>query len=456
MDKNKIQCPKCFNLIPSDSHFCNKCGYKFFEGKQNITFDLINYPYYTNYFHNIDSYIDVALKAYKNSNYFETLENIDNFLIKNPDNAIVWSFKSYVLFKLEYFDDALYCCDVSLNIDDLLEFSWLTRAIILINQNMKKEALLSFDEYLTINANYDSMVELKEFMDSIFKTDIKSIVFNPNYYYNFENEYTNHITTMEELFTQNNLDKIKSNNLTKSDYMGILNKIKETSDFVREKLIHENFINPASLDLFSKILLYSKSFAEIEIKASFGSLGSYRLNKIEIEDRLFASDMITTLIHELAHHILAEIFEQSIMKILNSSKSEVIEEFVSEILSSDEELKLMDEYCAHTVQGRFSPYSFQDYGSWEKIIEEEFYEGDPRIQKAKIVGKTFSDDICNLMEFYIDEQLRDEIKKQFIFDNKDSFDVNGVFQESTTVMNDEGKIEIINNIIKFNFEKNIF
>ena len=74
--------------------------------------------------------------------------------------------------------------------------------------------------------------------------------------------------------------------------------------------------------------------------------------------------IITTIIHELAHYLLTEILEQIMMKILNTNKTPLIESFVCLLLQEDLWF-LLDEFCAHTVEGRFAPYNYQDYGSYE-------------------------------------------------------------------------------------------
>ena len=295
-------------------------------------------------------------------------------------------------------------------------------------------------------------------MDSIFKTDIASIDFKPNDYYNFEEDYDNIINNLDDLLSKDNLEIVNSSELTISDYNDIIKKIKETSDFVREKIMHQYFVDFNSLSIEDKILLYAKSFVEIEFKPRIGGLGVYTLNKIEIEDRSYGSNIITTIIHELSHHILAEIFEQSIMKILNVQKTMVIEKFVNCMLNLDDKLALMDEYCAHSVQGRFSPYRYQDYGSWEDIKGKKFdsINNQKEINRAQILGNTFYEDICELMEHYIDKELRDEIKNQFVVDKQSPYDINGIFLESDQVLNDIGKITIINEIIRNNFERYVY
>ena len=415
-------------------------------------FDLINYPYYNSYFNNIDPLIDNALNAYKYNNYHMALENIENFLANNPDNGKVWAFKAYVLYKLEFYDDALYCCDVSLNIDDFFEFSWLTKAFVLIMLKRKNDALLCFDEYLIINPKYDSFPDLKEYLDSIFKSNIKSLDFNPNNYYNFEDNFENSIGSIEDLLSHESLVKIENSNLSIIQYNEILDKIRITSDFVRQKLIHDNFIMIDSLSTFDKILLYAKSFTQIDFEPYIEATGTYTLNKIKIDDRAFISNQISTLIHELSHHILAEILEQVIMKLLNCYKTTEIEILVAYILSSEKEIKLMDEYIAHTVEGRFIPYGNQNYGSFYKIINEEFDKNSEnhKINSIKAIGNTICEDIYKLFEYYIDEELRNNIKEQFIEDNNQNSEK--IFEYSEKI-SDEGKIYFINNFIKENFNK---
>ena len=454
MDKNLKTCPKCYHQIAITDKFCPECGYQFYDDNEmKITFDLVNYPFYKRYFQNIDSLIDYALYEYSYSNYHQALESIENFLLLHPDNAKIWSLKAYILYKLKYYDDAFYCCDVSLNIDDLFDFTWLTRAIILINLNQKKAALLSFDEFLVLNHEYDSLYELKEYVNSIFKTDIKSIDFKPNDYYNFENDYENKISDMEELLSKDSLNKIKSYNLTMFEYNEILDKISETSNSILNKLIRNNFLEVGSLSILEKILLYAKSFVEIEFTSNIEDTGIYDLNHIKINDKSFKSEQISTIIHELAHHVLAEIFEQIFMKLLKCQKSIEIEILVAYILVSTTEIKLIDEYCAHTVEGRFIPYGYQSYGSLNQIINHELDKEKDQylINNAKIFGSIVCEDIYKLFEEYINENLRDEIKGQFIKDN-----MNQNLTKSPVIdtqFNNENKINIINNFIKNNFEK---
>lgn len=75
----------------------------------------------------------------------------------------------------------------------------------------------------------------------------------------------------------------------------------------------------------------------------------------------------------------------------------------------------MDEYCAHTVEGRFALYGFQDYSSFKyKLDEISHLYSKEDIDYALILANTFAYDIKDIMEEYIDEDLREEIKDEFL------------------------------------------
>ena len=75
---------------------------------------------------------------------------------------------------------------------------------------------------------------------------------------------------------------------------------------------------------------------------------------------------------------------------------------------------LIDEYCAHTVEGRFSPLGYQDYGSYEKYLSECLNEyTEEHIQVANTIGNTFAIYIKDIVSSFIDERIRKEIKLEF-------------------------------------------
>lgn len=161
-------------------------------------------------------------------------------------------------------------------------------------------------------------------------------------------------------------------------------------------------------------MLFTKSFVDVDYKAGGADLGNYGFNKIHLDDRLDAANQITTLIHELSHHLLAEIFEQSAMIIFNTDKTNAIESYVGFSLMCADPSVLLNEYCAHTVEGRFTPHGYQNYGSFENILRRFDLNRDINlVRMCMMVGNTFSRDILGLIEPFIDYKLREEIKLQF-------------------------------------------
>ena len=72
----------------------------------------------------------------------------------------------------------------------------------------------------------------------------------------------------------------------------------------------------------------------------------------------------------------------------------------------------MNEYCAHTVEGRFVPFGYQNYGSYNILIKNLGVDKES-LDGMVIFGNTFANEIIHYLENYIDEELREEIKLQY-------------------------------------------
>lgn len=274
-----------------------------------------------------------------------------------------------------------------------------------------------------VNNYREKLNNIEEIPHDVLSSDINPKVKNnsvwdldliPNDYYNFNGKFENHLDDFDSILTLKNRDKIKNTYLTVQQYRGILNKIKATSDNLLVKIINENNIDLNSLSAFEKILLFAESFVKVDYESSGADLGNYIFNKINLDDRLYTATQIITLIHELSHHLLAEIFEQTVMILLNTDKTDAIELYVGFSLMLDAPA-LMNEYCAHAVESRFTPHGYQDYGSFLKILHDRFDldKDEEIIEMSKIVGNTFCQDILTIIEPFIDYNLREEIKEQF-------------------------------------------
>lgn len=414
--------------------------YPYFNDSDFIEFDLIQY-----YSDSLSPLIEDNLFSYKNKEYFESLKLIDKAIDDNPINSVLYSFKGFVLFKLDYFEDALTCFDAALNIDDCSDLNWLAKSIVLKKLKRDNEALLCYKEYVFLR--YDENLDISgvDFLK-------KPIDFETNPDYDFKDYYSNDFSEFTELFSENNLMYLNHNNLTLNQYQDILNKIKIRSNEILEENINRYFVDMTSLDLIDKIILYVKTFSHVRYKSEGSDYGYHFINEISFDDRMYDSEKIFTLIHELTHHLIREIFQQSLMRMLNCCKNDLITYFVNYLLEQ-RELILMDEYCANKVQSRFMPHGYQEFGSYEEILKEDFdwsLEND-LIYYYSQFGKSFSKDILDIVEDFIDIDLREEIKNQFILDPHDE-PTNEIQMEDIESLNDTDKISNLNAILKSNFE----
>lgn len=241
---------------------------------------------------------------------------------------------------------------------------------------------------------------------------IKDIETLPNKYYDFNN-YP-YIDEISQLLSNDNINKLSAFNFSEGQFDNIINNIKNTYKTILDYLIDEYGIDISTLSTLDKILLFSKTFVKTDYKEGGGDLGHFEFNEIYIDDRLTDALQITTIIHELSHFLMAEILEQIVCELLNTNKTDAVEAFVCYTLTNNQLDYLVDEYCAHTVEGRFAMYGYQDYGSYKQVLAEflKLY-SEEHIEVANSIGNTFAHYIKSIMESFIDENLRKDIKKEF-------------------------------------------
>ena len=261
------------------------------------------------------------------------------------------------------------------------------------------------------NFCYDCAVKLKNIDDIVNVRDINTIP-------KFDCIGKNTFNSFEEIFTDENLSKVTSFDFKIKDYIKIVNDIKRTAFENYDEIVNSNELVLDWLDVLDQVLLYAKSFTQVGYKSYGPELGFYSFNKIEIDDRQMDSLQITTLIHELSHFILSEILTRVLCEILDCSKNSYIESIITFILSFSPFTRLIDEYSAHTVEGRFAVYGYQDYSSFIQI--ERSLDGEmsrDEIEITKSIGNTFANSIKDILEAYIDSDLREDIKDLFLREN---------------------------------------
>lgn len=191
----------------------------------------------------------------------------------------------------------------------------------------------------------------------------------------------------------------------------------EISDEKYNELLANMFIRADYVDIYgnttkNKILNFASVFTECRPKARGYERGYIiQTNCIYYDDRLDDSVQIATIIHELAHYFLFNIIENLLCYIFNVDTSTTLQSFIWYFLMNIE-FRIMNEYCAHTVEGRFIPYGYQNYGSFNALVKNlDLNQED--LDNMVILGNTFANEIIVYLEKYIDEDLRQEIKVQY-------------------------------------------
>lgn len=296
------------------------------------------------------------------------------------------------------------------------------------------------------NVCMDCLVHLKNISD---KTDVADITSHPRFDVYGKNTYS----SFEELLDESNLLKISKFDFSMADYSQILHNIKSQAFGNFDGLVKENDIDFDGLDILEKIILFTKSFVNVEYKSYGGQLGYFESDSIFIDDRQTKSLQITSLIHELSHFLIQEMLIHIICRVLDCSSNSLIRNLAVFILSYSHFTQLIDEYAAHNVEGRFTIFGFQDYSSFVQI--ERSMNGemtDEEIEITKSIGNTFSLSIKGILESLIDRQMREDIKEQFLKDALDRPNYRALEMENCQILNDEGLIKAIWLILNDGFE----
>lgn len=252
----------------------------------------------------------------------------------------------------------------------------------------------------------------------------------------------------EDIFKGNNYEKLDE--ITLEGYNTVIRNIARMGHHHLKEYYKNTDINKRHMSTLNKIKAITQAYSKISYKSSGAELGSYSYNSIRVDDRLDKASQISTLIHELSHHLYSEIFEQLLMYVWRCGKSDAIEALAWFTLIGSPLTQLSNEYCAHTCEGRFVPHGYQNYGSFNNILVNEF---DPeKDQKAVniglVMGNTMAQDILFILEDFIDYDLREEIKEQFKKDFKYPPKYDQIMLETNAVMSPEDKIESIISTLK--------
>lgn len=251
------------------------------------------------------------------------------------------------------------------------------------------------------------------------------------------------------ILTKDNMELICNFDFTIDDFNDIVHSIKAQGFRNLDNAIKDNSIDLDSLNILDKVLLFAKAFVSVEYKSYGEDLGYFQFNKIYVDDRQRKSLQITTLIHELSHFLLKEFLVHTTCKILDVNKNRHVEAVIIYILSNSSFNSLIDEYAAHSVEGRFTIFGYQDYSSFTAIQKDLDSE---HVDIAKTIGNTFAIYIKELLEGFLDWDLREDIKTQFLKDTIESPDYRQLQLENCNKLSDEGFIKAIWLILSEGFQ----
>ncbi|MBE6490775.1 MAG: zinc ribbon domain-containing protein [Methanobrevibacter sp.] len=285
---------------------------------------------------------------------------------------------------------------------------------------------------------FDCAVALKD----IEKVNVRQIDIDHEFTVEGENSYTG----FNEILTAENLLELTKFEFGRDDFNEIIRNIKLKALKNFDSAIKANEIDLDTLSILEKVILFTKSFVNVEYKSYGQELGFYRFNTIFVDDRQLDALQITTMLHELTHFLIKEMLTHILCRLLDASKTNEIESIVTFILSYSAENCLIDEYAAHTVEGRFTLIGYQDYSSFlniQKTIER----SDEEIDMLKTIGNSLANVVKEIVESFIDSDLLEDIKRQFRRDILDQPNYSQLRLENCTLLNDIGFLRAIEFIL---------
>ena len=260
--------------------------------------------------------------------------------------------------------------------------------------------------------------ECSQKLKDIEHVNVKDITVGHEFTFDGHNTFTD----FTEIFTKENLLKVDGFELDRSDFNHIIASITST----------------ALKNMDAAIKVDYKSYGQ--------ELGYYSFNRIYVDDRQLNALQITTILHELTHFIIKEMLTQILCRLLDASKTRPIESIIAFILTYSDENCLIDEYAAHTVEGRFTLFGYQDYSSFLNIQNSIDKPAD-EIEMLKTIGNTLATVVKGILESFIDDDLLDSIKTQFKADILDSPDYSQLKHENCILLTDEGLFTVLHCIL---------
>ena len=385
----------------------------------------------------VDKYLNRAKEFYINCNFVDALNYIGQ-VVPSERSYDYWVLACEVNLSLNKFKEADEAISNAIHINNTESKVWYLKAKVSIGLNNYKKALRASKRALSIEENQEYRQLYDEICNELcLKREVNTNRSSQVYLFN----YPNKINNMSLLTKSNSIQLLDEKRMPLNVYQNMLN------------YIVENPINKTSYftgDIYHKLEEFTKCFVNLSYDSLEEEQGTYIFNTVVIDNNLNKSFKIATLIHELAHHLLSEIFEQVIMYVFDSQKTDIIEAFAYYALFYKEEYILLNEYCAHTVECHFMPYSIDNYESFNNLLNNYDLSNPSDLKKiddAIILGNTFSFDIIYMLELFITSKLKDEIKIQYVKDGLHNTYQLGSKFKTKEKYSEDAKISLIHSIL---------
>lgn len=376
----------------------------------------------------VESYYNQAKNSYRNKDYNQALDYIKNAIAIDNNDFNCWCLITEIYLALNKTNEASSCAISVLNIDSNNPKAWHLRARVLIGQMRYDEALLASNKSLQLDAENEVYKKINENINAFLdfrnnnkknktpappEEDVPSTEEDeipsppPEEIFNPVNKYE----SIYKVTSSRNISLFKQKKLNSEIYYKLLDKV---MDDVLSK-IDKN----SKASIYNKITQFVSYFVELQYESIDKAEGLYLGNLIKIDPSGKTIKKIAIIIHELAHHLLSEILELSLMYLFDSEKTDAIEAFAWYALNFKKEYHLMNEYCAHTVETYFMPFHYKNYESFNQVLNEFDLSSNDDIEKINFaikLGNTFAQDIIYMLNQYFDDKLKKQIMKQFILD----------------------------------------
>lgn len=386
----------------------------------------INYNINDNMDAAVESYYNQAKRFYQNKDYNQALDYIKKAILLNNNDFDCWCLITEIYLASNKTDEASSCATTVLNIDSNNAQAWHLRARVLLGLMRYNEALLASnkslqlngenEEYKQFNKNIKTFIDFREdnktnnthtSQEDVTSPEEDEIPFQSSETFNPVNKYE----SIYKVTSFKNISLYKQKKLNSEIYYKLLDSV---MDEVLRKIDKNSKDN-----IYNKITHFVSYFAEIQYESIDEAEGLYLGNLIKIDPSGKTIKKIAIIIHELAHHLLSEILELSLMYLFDSEKTDAIEAFAWYTLNFKDDYRLMNEFCAHTVETYFMPFHYKNYESFNQVLTKFDLENNDDIKKINFaikLGNTFAQDIIYMLNQYFDDKLKKQIMKQFILD----------------------------------------